>query len=103
MKTLRIDTSNNLVTRVELEIKDKKYKLEEKRKKPRDQNVLDLIDKLIKSQGSTLKDIDEIEVKTGPGSFTGLRVGVSIANALSFALGIPVNEKKLGEITEPTY
>ena len=36
-----------------------------------------------------------IEVETGPGSFTGLRVGVSVANALGFALGIPVNGKKL--------
>lgn len=36
-----------------------------------------------------------IEVETGPGSFTGLRVGVSVANALGFALGIPVNGKKI--------
>lgn len=36
-----------------------------------------------------------IEVEKGPGSFTGLRVGVSVANALGFALGIPVNGKRL--------
>lgn len=36
-----------------------------------------------------------IEVETGPGSFTGLRVGVSVANALGFSLGIPVNGKKM--------
>ncbi|MFH1536127.1 MAG: hypothetical protein ABIC96_03620 [Patescibacteria group bacterium] len=36
-----------------------------------------------------------IEVETGPGSFTGLRVGVSVANALGFALNIPVNGKKM--------
>lgn len=36
-----------------------------------------------------------IKVETGPGSFTGLRVGVSVANALGFALGIPVNGKKM--------
>ena len=47
--------------------------------------------------------IDAIEVNAGPGSFTGLRVGASIANALSFALGIPVNGKPLGEIVEPRY
>lgn len=35
-----------------------------------------------------------IEVETGPGSFTGLRVGVAVANALGFALNIPVNGKK---------
>lgn len=36
-----------------------------------------------------------IEVETGPGSFTGLRVGVSVANALAYSLGIPVNGKKI--------
>ncbi|MDD5147084.1 MAG: hypothetical protein PHV63_00840 [Candidatus Daviesbacteria bacterium] len=41
------------------------------------------------------KDLDGIEVETGPGSFTGLRVGVSVANALGFALEIPVNGKKI--------
>ena len=39
--------------------------------------------------------LDGIEVETGPGSFTGLRVGVSVANALGFTLGIPVNGKKI--------
>lgn len=38
--------------------------------------------------------LEGIEVETGPGSFTGLRVGVSVANALGFALGIPVNGKR---------
>ncbi len=45
--------------------------------------------------GSIWKQLEGIEVETGPGSFTGLRVGVSVANALGFALGIPVNSKKM--------
>lgn len=103
MKTLRIDTSNNLVTRIELVVNKITYKLEKKRGKPGDQNVLELIEKLLKKQGVTLKDINAIEVNVGPGSFTGLRVGVAIANTLSFALGIPVNGKPLEEIEIPTY
>ncbi|MBI2334456.1 hypothetical protein HYU96_01515 [Candidatus Daviesbacteria bacterium] len=39
--------------------------------------------------------VQGVEVETGPGSFTGLRVGVSVANALGFALDIPVNGKKI--------
>ncbi len=49
----------------------------------------------INLRGGIWKVIDEIEVETGPGSFTGLRVGVSVANSLGYSLGIPVNEKKL--------
>lgn len=47
--------------------------------------------------GSLFVKLKAIEVETGPGSFTGLRVGVSVANALGFSLGIPVNGKKLEE------
>ncbi len=39
--------------------------------------------------------LEGIEIETGPGSFTGIRVGVSVANALGFSLGIPVNGKKI--------
>jgi len=39
--------------------------------------------------------LDGIEVEAGPGSFTGIRVGVAIANALGFSLGVPVNGKKI--------
>lgn len=38
----------------------------------------------------TLEDITGISVYQGPGSFTGLRVGMSVANALAYSLGAPV-------------
>mgnify|MGYP001608150770 FL=1 len=41
------------------------------------------------------KNLEGIEVETGPGSFTGLRVGVAVANALGFSLGLPVNGKRM--------
>ena len=40
--------------------------------------------------GHTLREVDYVAVDVGPGSFTGLRIGVCVANALGFALGIPV-------------
>lgn len=46
-------------------------------------------------KGGQWEMLESVEVETGPGSFTGLRVGVSVANALGFALGIPVNGKKI--------
>ncbi len=44
---------------------------------------------------SKFEFLEGIEVETGPGSFTGLRVGVSVANALGYSLNIPVNGKKI--------
>lgn len=103
MNKLKLDTSDNLVTKVELETDSGNYVLEEKRGESGDQNVLELIEKLLKKKKLTLKQVNSIEVTTGPGSFTGLRVGVAIANALAFGMQISVNGKKLGEIVEPSY
>lgn len=52
-----------------------------------------LIIKLLNEEKIDLKDLNGIEIETGPGSFTGLRVGASVAQALGFALNIPVNGK----------
>lgn len=65
------------------------------------QAVLPLIEEILSEQKLTLSDITEITVTTGPGSFTGLRVGATVANALGFLLGVPVNGKK--ELVIPTY
>lgn len=59
------------------------------------QILLPWVTKLLKTKNLKLKTLKAIEVETGPGSFTGLRVGVSVANALGFALNIPVNNKKM--------
>lgn len=59
------------------------------------QVLLPLIERILKKNNLEFKDLTDIEVETGPGSFTGLRVGVSVANALGFSLGIPVNGKKM--------
>lgn len=59
------------------------------------QILLPLITKLLDRQNLKFEDLKEIKVEIGPGSFTGLRVGVSVANALGFSLGIPVNGKKI--------
>lgn len=59
------------------------------------QVLLPLIKKLIAENNLKLEDLKEIEVSTGPGSYTGIKVGVSVANALAFSLNIPVNGKSM--------
>lgn len=48
------------------------------------------INELFEEAESSLSDITVVAVFKGPGSFTGLRIGVAVANALAYALQIPV-------------
>lgn len=48
------------------------------------------IDGLLKEHKMELKDLEGIVCYKGPGSFTGLRIGLSVANALAESLGIPI-------------
>ncbi len=103
MKTLIIDTSSNKEVIVGLDIDgDKMFdkRLLDHRKA---QVVLPMIDEILKKNKLDLKDLTGIEVNTGPGSFTGLRVGVSIANAFGFVLKIPINGESVSKTVEPRY
>jgi tRNA threonylcarbamoyladenosine biosynthesis protein TsaB len=48
------------------------------------------IDELLTRATITYKDLTRVAVSTGPGSFTGLRIGLSAARGLGLALNIPV-------------
>ncbi len=48
------------------------------------------IEESIAAAGISFKDLVAIAVSQGPGSYTGLRIGVSAAKGLCFALGIPL-------------
>ena len=51
------------------------------------ETLLPLIDLLLEGNGVTISQIDLFAVDVGPGSFTGVRIGVSLVNALAFAAG----------------
>ncbi|HEX7368587.1 MAG TPA: tRNA (adenosine(37)-N6)-threonylcarbamoyltransferase complex dimerization subunit type 1 TsaB [Candidatus Saccharimonadales bacterium] len=48
------------------------------------------IETVLKGQQKSLHDIKGIVVFKGPGSFTGLRIGLSVGNALAYSLGVPI-------------
>lgn len=54
------------------------------------ENVTVFIDEVIKEAGVSLNALDAIAVSKGPGSYTGLRIGVSTAKGLCFALEKPL-------------
>ena len=48
------------------------------------------IEKLLTARGKTLKDVTGFVVGLGPGSFTGLRIGLATIKGLAYALKVPV-------------
>ncbi len=52
--------------------------------------LLPTIDRLLAQAGATKQDLAAVFVCTGPGMYTGLRVGVSTAQGLAYALRLPV-------------
>lgn len=103
MKTIYIDTSNNKEVIVSLKLDEKEFIKKQVPDHRKAQVVLPIVEGLLEEHGLTLKDITGVEVNPGPGSFTGLRVGITIANTLGFLLKIPVNGKKIGEQVDAVY
>lgn len=53
--------------------------------------VLPILTVLLNKTKKSFHDLTDIVVTRGPGSFSSTRIGVTIANTLGFALGIPVH------------
>ncbi len=49
-----------------------------------------LIEKLLREKDIEINSLDAIAISKGPGSFTGLRIGVSCAKGICYALGLPL-------------
>jgi tRNA threonylcarbamoyladenosine biosynthesis protein TsaB len=90
MRVLGIDTSTSCgsIGLIENEQMLCEYSLEGKAS--HSERVLKTIDRVLEDSGVSLGDIDGLVISTGPGSFTGLRIGVSAVKGLAFATGKPV-------------
>ena len=53
------------------------------------QTLMPMVEDMLKSSGVELKDIDLFAVNSGPGSFTGIRIGVAAVKGIAFALNKP--------------
>jgi len=108
---LHIDTTQNKAIGISLE-KDGKVLFKKEIKTDFDQakKLLPAISKILKDSKAELAEISGIEVVNKGGSFTSLRIGVVTANALGYALGVPVKapfgegkEESGFSIVEPFY
>ncbi|HNZ86442.1 MAG TPA: tRNA (adenosine(37)-N6)-threonylcarbamoyltransferase complex dimerization subunit type 1 TsaB [bacterium] len=87
---LYIDTANREFIKLALIKKQEVFLLEKNVENKQSENLLKFLDKFLRSKKVKLQNLKRIIVNTGPGSFTSVRIGVVLANTLSFALKIPV-------------
>ena len=89
MKILCIDTSSKLCSIALLEDTTLIKKLELDKGTTHSETLMPLIKELFDSCNLSLKDIDLLVSDIGPGSFTGIRIGVATIKAFSDSLNIP--------------
>ena len=87
MILLALDTSGDTLSLALYRGRKRLAHLESEAARRHSEALFPLIQKLLKSAGLTPKKIEGVAVGLGPGSFTGLRVGVTAAKVLSYALG----------------
>jgi len=90
MLTLAIDTSTSILSIAILQNDTVLNYIEESTKNNQSEILMSRIESLLKKSQIKTKDLTRIVVTNGPGSYTGIRVGVAAAKSLSYAIGIPV-------------
>lgn len=90
MKVLSIDTSTKCLSMAVLEESGTICELSRITPMQHSSLLFPMMDDCLKKAGITIKAIDGFAVSLGPGSFTGLRIGVAAMKGLAFSLGRPI-------------
>lgn len=90
MKILAIDTSSKICSVSILEDDNVILEKHSNDEKTHSQNLMPLVDKLFKETNLTLNEINLLSCCLGPGSFTGIRIGLATIKAFADAKNIPV-------------
>lgn len=94
MRILGFDTTRDFLTIVLIDDENTYCEVITEGNKRHTSLLLPSIDKILSEHGLAAKDVDYFSAVVGPGSFTGIRVGVAAANAFAYALN-----KKTVEVT----
>ena len=89
MNVLAIDTSSSMLG-LGLQTKEHYFEINQDIGLHHTENLLKAVHILLDRSQLTTDQLDLVVVARGPGSFTGLRIGMSTAKGLSFGAGIPV-------------
>ncbi|MDR1773516.1 MAG: tRNA (adenosine(37)-N6)-threonylcarbamoyltransferase complex dimerization subunit type 1 TsaB [Clostridioides sp.] len=92
MKILGIDTSTNAASVAVFEDEKLLGDFTINNKNTHSQKLMPMLENLFGLLDITTKDLDLIAVCVGPGSFTGIRIGVSTAKAIAHANNLPIIE-----------
>ncbi len=90
MRVLAIDTSNVALSVAVVEDERVLAELSTNENKNHSVRLMNSIALLLEQVGMTPKQLDGIVAAKGPGSYTGVRIGVATAKSMAWALGIPV-------------
>ena len=90
MKILAIDTSSKICSVSILEDNNVIIEKHNDDEKTHSQKLMPLIDEIFKESNLTLDNIDLLACSQGPGSFTGIRIGISTVKAFADVKNIPI-------------
>jgi tRNA threonylcarbamoyl adenosine modification protein YeaZ len=88
MNLLAVDTTGEALS-LALQAGERVICLHRKFSAPHDETLLPQVDRLLGRAGLTLKDLDAIAAASGPGRFTGIRIGMAFAAVAASSLKIP--------------
>ena len=89
MKTLFLDTHDDLIT-ISFVNGSEEFNKTIESEFSHATVFLPLLDEMLKEKSIKLKDFERIVVVNGPGSFTGVRIGLTVAKTIAYSLNIPI-------------
>lgn len=87
---LFIDTHDELIT-IALKTKDNLYIKTQESEYSHSIYTMPMIESIFNDNNLEIKDLEKIIVVNGPGSFTGIRIGLTIAKTIAYLLNIKIN------------